>query len=386
MYHPNSENFLQLLESVGTPALVYDQTSLNSLIARIGVAKDLADIDVLYAVKAASTSRLMQLMSPHLDGFAVSSPLEAQFVKELFPDSETHFTSPGVRPTDIPGLRLYCDRVSFNSRTHAARYAPELAKTTSLGIRVNTGISRAADPRYDPCGPGSKLGIPISELSEFLTNFHVSLDGLHIHTNADSTDLEGLVENVDVLCCALPDNWTFKWVNLGGGYLLDEACLDPLLDAAGHIRAHFDARVFIEPGAALVRSAGFLVGSVIDLFYSDGQRVAVLDTSVNHAPEVLEFGYKPGVVGQTNDGQFEYSLAGATCLAGDVFGTYRFAEALTLGQKVAFEEMGAYTLVKAHRFNGVNLPTVVLLCSDGRQHEIKSFTYRDFASFWRDNG
>ena len=161
--------------------------------------------------------------------------------------------------------------------------------------------------------------------------------------------------------------------------------LDPLIEASDLVRRRFGADVFLEPGAGLVRSAGFLVASVLDLFEVDGDRIAVLDTTVNHMPEVFEFNYRPDVVGQRDDGPFEYIIAGSTCLAGDVFGRYRFVEPLEVGRKVVFEEAGAYALVKAHRFNGMNLPEIGVVSVDGRYRVSKTFSYADFASYWMTN-
>ena len=380
--HTNRRLLPELLENVKTPALVYDQLRLEALLGRGLAAKKLANVKVLYAVKAAALPQLLECFSPHLDGFSVSSPFEARLVKNLFPGAETHFTSPGVRPDDIPELRTHCDYVSFNSWTQVERHGGAFTDTVSLGVRVNTGISYVSDPRYDPCRPGSKLGVPVNELRGMLSMSSVGLDGLHIHTNSDSTDFGELLDNVQALCDALPEPRMFKWVNLGGGYLLEDTPLEPLVEVVAHLKSRFGAQVYMEPGAGLVRAAGYLVGSVLDTFRVDGKRIAVLDTSVNHMPEVLEFDYQPRVVGQLDDGPFEYVLAGSTCLSGDIFGAYNFPAALEVGQKIVFEEAGAYSLAKAHRFNGVNLPEVGMLDHDGRYRVVKTFKYEDFMSYW----
>ncbi len=374
---------LEPLEAVETPALVYDQSRLEALLERGLVAGELAGAKVLYAVKASAVPLVLECFASRLEGFSVSSPFEARLINEHFPRAEVHFTSPGVGPNHISELRARCDFIAFNSQTQAKRYGEALAGAVSLGVRVNTGISNISDPRYDPCRPHSKLGVPVAELRRLLAESAVNLDGLHIHTNSDSIDFGELLDNVQSLFNALPGSYMFKWVNLGGGYLLEDTPLEPLVEVAAQVKAHFGAQVYIEPGAGLVRSAGYLVGSVLDIFEVEGKRVAVLDTTVNHMPEVLEFDYQPGVVGQANDGPFEYVLAGSTCLAGDIFGTYRLPAALKVGEKVVFEEAGAYSLAKAHWFNGTNLPQVGILDHDGRYRVVRTFGYQDFASYWK---
>ena len=384
--HTDLRPLPELLQDVKTPALVYDQSRLEFLLQRGMVAKEVADVNVLYAVKAVALRQVLEWISPNVDGFSVSSPFEAQLVKSLFPTTKTHFTSPGIGANDIRELRMYCDYISFNSRTQVERYGHALNDAVSLGVRVNTGISYVSDPRYDPCRPGSKLGVPVDELRGLLEMSTVGLDGLHIHTNSDSTDFGELFENVRVLCDALPKPYRPKWVNLGGGYLLEETPLEPLAEVVAYIGARLGAKVYIEPGAGLVRTPGYLIGSVIDIFAVDGEQIAVLDTTVNHMPEVLEFDYQPQVVGQLDDGPIEYVLAGSTCLSGDIFGTYKLPAELQVGQKIIFEEAGAYSLAKAHRFNGVNLPEVGILDHDGRYNVVKTYNYEDFVSYWATNG
>ena len=380
--HTSSRLSKELLEEVETPALVYDQLKLETLLNYGLAAREKAGVKLLYAVKAVAIYDVLKLFEPQLDGFAVSSLFEARFIKDHFPKSSIHFTSPGIRPDEALELSSLSDFVSFNSRTQVLRYGPAFVGRPSLGMRVNTGVSSVADERYDPCRPGSKLGIPIEEAFELLTSPPVALDGLHIHTNSDSMDYGELLENVRVLAEAIPEQHELKWVNLGGGYLFEGVSLEPLAEAADLLRRKFGAQVFIEPGAGLVRAAGFLVGSVSDMFDVDGQHIAVLDTTINHMPEVLEFDYQPDVVGQQEDGFFECILAGTTCLAGDIFGTYKFAAPLEVGQKVVFEEAGAYTMAKAHRFNGINLPEIGVLSPSGQYRVAKTFTYEDFASHW----
>ena len=375
----------ELVEKVDTPALIYDERKLHFLMDCGLEAQQRSGCKLLYAVKAAAFSDVLEFLNPRIDGFAVSSLFEARLIRSLFAEAEIHFTAPAIRPGEVSELSELCDFVSLNSGTQVARMGIEFGQRSSIGVRVNTRISSVDDDRYDPCKFGSKLGIPIEELADVLTWSPVVIEGLHFHTNADSTDFGELLANVEALVSSIPDSRGFEWVNLGGGYLFEDALLEPLVRAADLIRSRLGAEVFFEPGAGLVRSAGFLVATVVDLFEVDGSRVVVLDTTVNHMPEVFEFSYKPDVIGEVEAGPFECILAGGTCLAGDVFGTYRFAGPLEIGGRVVFEEAGAYTLSKAHRFNGVNLPEIGFLSTDGRYMSRKVYSYLDFTSYWQTN-
>ena len=139
----------------------------------------------------------------------------------------------------------------------------------------------------------------------------------------------------------------------------------------------------MEPGAGLIREAGLIGSSIVDVFDSGGRTIAVLDTSINHMPEVFEYDFEPDVVGHEDGAPFNYVLAGATCLAGDVFGDYSFDTPLAVGERLAFENTGAYTLTKAHMFNGVDLPVIYALTESGELQLKKEFGYRTFADRWK---
>ena len=252
-------------------------------------------------------------------------------------------------------------------------------------MRVNPQISFIDDKRYDPARSDSKLGVPLDDLITLLSNGArdtlAGITGIHFHNNADSTNFGQLLQTVEHLDLHLGD-WlsTLDWINLGGGYLFPEdANLKPFYQAIDLLKSKHGLEVFMEPGAAIVRDAGYIVSTVLDIFISDGKQIAVLDTTVNHMPEVFEYQYEPDVMGHVESGKHEYILAGCSCLAGDIFGEYAFDEPLEVGSRVVFSGMGAYTLVKAHMFNGINLPTIYSLRENGELVLEKEFTYEDFA-------
>ena len=369
---------------IPTPTFVYSERSLEETNDLVREIRRATGCRVLYAMKAMPFASMLQAMEPALDGFAASSLFEAQLARALFPWKQLHFTTPGLRPHEVGSLSGLCDYITLNSVSHVRTFGPQLAGTVSLGLRLNTQLSFVEDERYNPCRTYSKLGVPLSQLENgSVGDLPEIVRGLHIHTNADSTDLGELEANVSALCHRLPSDIEVEWVNLGGGYLFSEMqCLDRLVDVIQAVRKRFDAEVFLEPGAALVRNAALIVSQVIDLFEVDGRSVAVLDTSVNHLPEVLEFGYQPEVMGQLDVAGHEYILAGSTCLAGDVFGAYRLRSKLDIGTRVVFTGSGAYTLAKAHRFNGVNLPTIYALGNDGTLRLCKQYTFQHYKDQW----
>ena len=371
-----------------TPAFVFDEQAILKavdLVASLGAS---SGCNILFAVKALSLVEILRLMASRVDGLAVSSLFEACLAREACDQSGTvHFTAPCLRADEIDIITDLCDYISFNSLSQWSRFGQIVVGRASCGLRVNPRLSFVDDIRYSPCRKHSKLGVPLDTLVEAVRTKPDQLHrirGLHFHTNCDSSDFSQLlatVRHLDKLLPTLLDR--VEWVNVGGGYLFDEAGDFAGFSEAVHLlKSKYGVTVFAEPGAALVREAGFLVSSVVDLFESDGKSVAVLDTTVNHWPEVFEYQFEPDVVGHVDSGRYGYVLAGCTCLGGDVFGEYAFEQPLEVGSRVVFANAGAYSLVKAHMFNGVNLPTIYVRTETGELLLTKRFTYDDFATRW----
>jgi len=371
---------------VETPAFVIDERVVLDQLDVVGRLRDACGCRVLYALKPLALPFLLEQMKTRLDGFAASSLFEARLARAVLDQAgSVHITTPGFRAAEMPELNRLCDAVSFNSLGQCRRLAGVLDAAAKVGLRINPQRSLVDDDRYNPCRRHSKLGVPLDQLCRTLGRRpklleHVS--GLHFHTSCDSERFDQLLDTVEHIESRLPHVLPkLSWFNLGGGYLLDQGYdLRPLAEAARLLRSRYGLEVFIEPGAALVRKAGFLVAEVIDVFQSGGKTVAVLDTTVNHMPEVFEYQFEPDLIGHDDLGEHAYVLAGSSCLAGDLFGEYSFREPLRVGSRVVFNDAGAYTNVRAHMFNGINLPAIYSITCEGKLLLRRRFTYQDFLS------
>jgi carboxynorspermidine decarboxylase len=320
------------------------------------------------------------------DGFSASSFFEAKLAREIASKNKTvHITTPSLVSDEIEALAESCDFISFNSLSQLERFGTVVESRASCGLRVNPQMSFVKDERYNPCRAHSKLGVPLNQLNNDYQTLP-PIKGIHFHTNCESTSLDPLLATVQHLDSNL-DNILEKveWVNLGGGYQYDEiASLEPLYKAVDLLNCKYNVEVFIEPGEAIVGNAGNIISSVVDLFDSGGKTLAILDTTVNHMPQVYEYQYRPEISGTNSHGNYSYILAGASCLAGDIFGEYNFDAPLEIGSKIIFEFMGAYTLVKAHMFNGINLPSIYALNSKNQLLLKKQYSYQDYISKWKE--
>lgn len=364
-----------------TPAYVYDELVMDEDIAAARKALAPTGAHLLLALKAFSFESGLRHVAPLLDGLHASSVFEARLARHVTRDGLVHSTTPGLRDADVDALAALSDRLSFNSLGQLARNLATVAGATSPGLRVNPGLSFVSDERYDPAARNSKLGVPVDDVRRLLVRTRGALagvEGILAHANSESTHFADLLQVVELLVERLdPLLRQVRWVNLGGGYLFSDAeDLDVLERAVHLVRTRYDVDVLFEPGLSLVNRAGALVTTVVDLFHSGAKDIAVLDTSISHVPEVLDFQWVPDVASE--DGAHRYVLAGASCLAGDVFGEHSFDEPLEVGRRLVLTDVGAYSLVRASWFNGLGLPTVYARTRDGELRLERRLTFDDF--------
>ena len=372
--------------NIETPAYVMVEEVARGRVERLLAATHPQAVRLLLSLKAGWWGELINLIAPKVDGFSASSLFEVRLARDLVKANGTvHFTTPGMRADELEDIADLCDYVSCNSLGQWNRFRDVLARSVKCGLRVNPQLSFVKDLRYDPCRRYSKLGVGLDHLVNVVETNSSHLEhitGIHIHSNCDSDNFSQLLETVLELDKYLS---TFlkrlAWINLGGGYLFDEEAVpEHFVEAVRLIKRKYGLEIYIEPGSAIVRNSVFLVSSVLDMFPSQGKTIAVLDTTVNHMPEVFEYQFSPPVEGTTDNGMYKYVLAGCTCLAGDVFGEYAFDRPLEIGSRLIFPDAGAYTMVKAHMFNGVNLPSLYSLKETGELMLERKSTCDEFYS------
>lgn len=366
-----------------SPAFVIDEKTVLFALEALALMRKYCGCNILYSIKSLPLCAILELAKPFVDGFSVSSLFEARLANEALVATHggIHLTTPGVRPDEITELASLCTHINCNSIGQLQRFLSTGINSASPGLRINPQLSFSEDVRHDPCRKFSKLGVTINDLldSDSLNN----INGLHFHTVFNATGYKSLIKTLALLQNRLGNKLSnLDWLNIGGGYLYGQIAENgQFYDLVGELKDTYGLDIFIEPGHAVVGEAGYLLSSVIDYFESDGKNIAVLDTSVNHHPQVFEYQRQPELVEHDPQGIYPVLLAGSTCLAGDLFGEYRFNQPLRIGDSVVFKNVGAYSLVKANRFNGYNLPDVYLV-NDGQVKLVKHFTYQDYKQQW----
>lgn len=370
-----------VLEGVRTPYFVIDEDRIDHNLAILNRVQKESGAKVILAQKAFSNFALYPQIGKVLAGTTASGLYEARLGRTYMPNGETHVFSPAYQEEDFEDILDLCDHLSFNSFRQWETFAPRAkARGKSCGIRVNPNYSTQDGGIYDPAGPGSRLGVLRDHFREDLVD---QIDGLHFHTLCEQ-GFAPLQETVavfeDQFGSFLKD---MSWLNLGGGHHItrDDYDVDGLIALLCRLRETYGVEVYLEPGEAVVYHAGYLVASVVDIVVNT-LPIAILDTSAScHMPDVLEVPYTPPLQGALPADQGPPTrLGGPTCLAGDIIGDYHFPEGLDVGDKLVFEDMALYTMVKTNTFNGTPLPAIWRGRAKGTRHLVRSFDYWDFHS------
>ncbi len=372
------------LEEVPTPCFVVDEEALRKNLSILDSVQQRTGCRILLALKGFAMTRVFPLLRQTLWGVCASGPHEARLGREAF-GGEVHAFAAAFSPSDIDQLLYLVDHLVFNSFSQWRRFRSRVEaapRPISCGIRINPEHSEGAVPIYDPCAPGSRLGVP---RRHFDPGALEGISGLLFHTlceqNADA--LERTLERVE---SAFGDVLgRMRWVNFGGGHHITrpDYDIDRLCRILDRFHTRYRTRIYLEPGEAVALDAGILVASVLDIIHNDIP-IAILDTSAcTHMPDVLEMPYRPDIRGAGAPGEkpFTYRLGGVSCLAGDVIGDYAFDTPLDIGSKLVFLDMAHYTMVKTTTFNGVKLPGIALWDPRGGQFEmVRTFDYDDYKS------
>ena len=365
-----------------TPCYLIDEGAIISNLEILRALREDTHCKILLAQKAFSLYALYPLISRYIDGVCASGLYEARLGAEEM-RAQTHVFCAAYAPRDIPELAKICSHIVFNSMTQAERFHREAsAHGASLGLRINPQFStQTGHAIYDPCSKGSRLGITAANFPETLPDW---IEGLHFHTLCEQNS-----DALEATLCAVEEKFgkhlkRIKWINFGGGHHITRADYDiaRLKRCINKMADKYGLEVYLEPGEAVALNAGELISEVLDIVENDG-KIALLDASAAcHMPDVIEMPYTPPLAnaGKPGEKRFDYTLAGATCLAGDVIGKYSFNAPLKIGDRVKFQDMAIYSFVKNNTFNGMPLPALAVKDKSGDCRIIKTFGYEDFKS------
>ncbi|OJV38698.1 MAG: carboxynorspermidine decarboxylase [Bacteroidales bacterium 36-12] len=366
---------------VPSPCFVLDEKKFRQNLELIQYVKNQANVEIILAFKAFAMWSVFPIVREYIPCSTASSLAEARLAFEEM-GSPAHTYAPAYTDKEFDEIMQYSSHITFNSIFQFEKFYPRTQfYNISCGLRINPEFSDVGTDLYNPCSPGSRLGITAENLKDGLP---AGVEGLHFHTlcESNSFDLERTLLVVEKKFGHLFDK--IKWLNMGGGHLMTREGYNTehLIQVLKAFKAkHTNLHIILEPGSAFAWRTGDLVSTVQDIVDNKGVKTAMLDVSFScHMPDCLEMPYKPSIIGATDviSGKPTYRMGGNSCLAGDFYGDWSFDEPLKVGDKIIFEDMIHYTMVKTTMFNGVTHPSIGIWTKDNEFKLIREFGYEDF--------
>ncbi len=396
--------------AIPTPCYVLESERLEKNAKILEIVRQQSGAKVLLALKGYAFWREFGILRQKLNGCCASGLYEAKLAFEEFGGRESHkeicVYSPAFKEAEMSAILPLATSIIFNSFYQYATYKDRILDKNKqlenlglspikMGLRINPLYSEVTPAIYNPCSKTSRLGITPSGFEKGVKEHGLEgVSGLHFHTHCE--------QNADALCRTLehverhfkPYLENMEWVNFGGGHHITRSDYDVnlLIQTIKDFKERYhNIEVILEPGEAIGWQCGFLIASVIDIVQND-QEIAILDASFSaHMPDCLEMPYRPNILKVSvendeelievekgeNQGAFSYFLGGPTCLAGDFMGSFSFDAPLKRGDKIVFQDMLHYTIVKNNSFNGVPLPSLARLDQQGFKI-LKNFSYEDY--------
>ena len=373
------------IQTIPSPCYVIEESLLRRNLTLIKDVKERAGIEIIMALKAFAMWKVFPIVREYIPYATASSVYEARLVYEEL-GTPAHTYSPAYTEADFPHLLKCSSHITFNSLSQFERFYPMVIaddRRISCGLRINPEYSDVATDLYNPCAPGSRMGITSDKLPDQLPE---GVEGLHFHTLCESSaqDMANTLQAVEQRF----GRWLsqVRWLNMGGGHLMTRKGydIDFLLRLLNEFKAKYPhLQIIMEPGSAFFWQTGFLRTTVVDLVENNGVETAVIDASFTcHMPDCLEMPYKPAVRHATDaaPGKPTYRIGGCSCLSGDFMGDWSFDRPLHIGDPLIFEDMIHYTTVKTTMFNGIQHPSLAILREDGTLNMLRTFTYEDYKS------
>jgi len=364
---------------IPSPCYVLYEDRLRRNLELIKSVKERASVEIIMAFKAFAMWKAFPIVREYFNCTTASSLSEALLAVEEM-GGKAHTFAPVYIDAEFQYIAACSSHITFNSISQYEKFKSR-TKGISCGLRVNPEFSVVETDLYNPCVPGSRLGITVDKLACGLPD---GIEGLHVHCLCESS-----AEDTAALLQAIESKFgdflpQIKWLNIGGGHLMTRAGynVDLLVDALKAFRQrHPSLELILEPGSAFAWRTGDLFATVEDIVENGGIKTAMLNVSFAcHMPDCLEMPYKPSIVGATDPvpGKPTYRMGGNSCLSGDYVGEWSFDKPLKVGDTIVFEDMIHYTTVKTTMFNGVTHPSIGIVRSDGTFELKRKFTYQDY--------
>ncbi|NVD40669.1 carboxynorspermidine decarboxylase [Ensifer sp. HO-A22] len=359
---------------IQTPYYLIDKAKLLRNMEKIAYVREKSGAKALLALKCFATWSVFDMMREYIDGTTSSSLYEVRLGREKF-GGETHAYSVAYGDNEIDEVIGHADKIIFNSIGQLDRFADK-ASGIARGLRLNPGMSSSSFDLADPARPFSRLGEWDAAQIETAMD---RISGFMIHNNCENRDFDlfdRMLSEIEEKFGTLLSR--AEWISLGGGihFTGDDYPVDAFCERLKAFSGRHGVQVYLEPGEAAITRSTTLETTVLDTL-NNGKDLAIVDSSIEaHMLDLLI--YRESAKVEPNAGPHSIMVCGKSCLAGDIFGEFRFSEPLKVGDRVSFQDAAGYTMVKKNWFNGVGMPSIAIRDLDGNVRLVREFSFADY--------
>ncbi|KFA98903.1 carboxynorspermidine decarboxylase [Vibrio sp. ER1A] len=360
-----------------TPYFMINEGKLIENLEKAKHLKEVSGVKLVLALKCFSTWGVFDIIKPYLDGSTSSGPFEVKLGYETF-GGETHAYSVGYTEDDVREVADICDKMIFNSQSQLAAYRHIVEGKTSIGLRLNPGVSYAGQDLANPARPYSRLGVQADHIDPTIFD---SIDGVMFHMNCENKDVDAFIGLLDAISERFGAHLDkLDWVSMGGGVFFTWPGYD--IDKLGAALSAFSnkhgVQLYLEPGEAIITKTTDLVVTVVDIVENEKKTAIVNSATEAHRLDTLIYDEPASILEANSEGDHEYVIGSCSCLAGDQFCEAKFDEPLEVGQRLHIMDSAGYTMVKLNWFNGLKMPSIYCERSSGQIEKLNEFGYDDF--------
>jgi len=331
-----------------------------------------SQVELYYAVKANSHTRILEALLPEVDGFEVASGGEMEKVRAVDRQVPMIFGGPAKTDEELKmAIRTGVKRIHAESAHEIARLA-RIADSKNIRVPILLRVNlRGPLPagKLQMAGVPTQFGIDETEIPAAIEQVKrltsLQLEGFHFHAMSNNLDAGAHAAFVD-LCVKKAEAWAkeagirLKAVNVGGGIGISYTEPDRFFDwnrfvnELGKVlspRASFS--IILEVGRYLTAECGGYAAEVLDVKRNHGHHYAVLRGGTHHFrfPAAWKHSQPFAVVPveewpypftRPSIRQTRVTVAGELCTPNDVLAREVPVERLRVGDIILFFKAGAY--------------------------------------------
>jgi diaminopimelate decarboxylase len=354
----------------GTPCYVYSKAALMAAYHDFDRAFAGRDHLICYAMKANSNLAILNLFAKLGAGFDIVSGGELARVQAAGGDmAKVVFSGVGKSVAEIQAalkVGIKCFNVESASELERInRVAGDMNKAAPISLRVNPNVDAKTHPYISTGLKDNKFGVAYEDALPLYRTArampHVKIKGIDYHIGSTVTDIapfaEAFEKVLDLVDKLEAEGIAISHIDIGGGVGIRYKDETPptIAEYAAHLLKLMGARkhtILMEPGRALVGSAGILLTLVEYLKHQENRNFAIVDAAMNDLirPALYQAYHEIVTTKSSSAAQQSYDVVGPVCESSDFLGHGR-ALALKQGDLLAVMATGAYGSSMSSNYN-----------------------------------